>query len=64
VVPKRKAAAEVRKGQPPTGVEDPEELARAENDLAGLDAMASPEDAAEELPDWGPGAPKHHRNSS
>jgi hypothetical protein len=38
--------------------EDEEELAQAEDEVRGLDAMATPEDAAEQLPDWGPGAPR------
>lgn len=37
---------------------DPDDLAAAEDDVAQLDAFATPEDAEEELPDWGPGAPK------
>ena len=44
-------------------VEDAEELSRAEQELADLNAMATPEDAAEELPDWGPGAPKYRKES-
>jgi hypothetical protein len=35
-----------------------EELARAEDELRQLDAGATPEEAEEELDDWGPGAPK------
>ena len=46
-----------------SAVEDEEELSRAEEDLADLDAMITPEEATEELPDWGPGAPKHRRGS-
>jgi len=34
---------------------DPETLADAETEVRDLDAMASPEDAADHLPDWGPG---------
>ena len=37
---------------------DRDELARAEEDLHELDPLASPEDAEEDLPDWGPGAPR------
>lgn len=37
---------------------DREELEQAESELEDLDALASPEDAEEDLPDWGPGAPK------
>lgn len=36
---------------------DPEVLIDAEAEVQELDAMASPEDAADHLPDWGPGAP-------
>jgi hypothetical protein len=41
--------------------EDEEELAAAEDEVRSLDAMSSPEDAAEHLPDWGPGAPRKKR---
>ncbi len=37
---------------------DLEELAEAEDEVRDVDAFASPEQAEEELPDWGPGAPK------
>ena len=37
---------------------DEEELAQAEDELRQLDAGATPEEAEEELDDWGPGAPK------
>ena len=37
-------------------VEDPDELAAAEEEVRGLDAFTRPEDADEQLPDWGPGA--------
>jgi hypothetical protein len=37
---------------------DEDELARAEDELRQLDAGATPEEAEEELDDWGPGAPK------
>ena len=37
---------------------DLEELAEAEEEVRDVDALASPEDAEEDLPDWGPGAPK------
>lgn len=30
----------------------------AEDEVRDVDAFATPEDAEEELPDWGPGAPK------
>jgi hypothetical protein len=33
-------------------------LGEAESEVAELDAMTTPQEAAEELPDWGPGAPK------
>ena len=37
---------------------DSEALAEAEEELRDVDAFATPEDAQEDLPDWGPGAPK------
>lgn len=37
---------------------DVNELSQAEATLDDLDAMATPEDAEDELPDWGPGAPR------
>jgi hypothetical protein len=37
---------------------DEEELAQAEDELRQLDAGTTPEEAEEELDDWGPGAPK------
>jgi hypothetical protein len=37
---------------------DDETLADAEREVRDLDALATPEDAADQLPDWGPGAPK------
>jgi hypothetical protein len=37
---------------------DDEELAEAEEDLRQLDAGVTPDEADEELDDWGPGAPK------
>jgi hypothetical protein len=43
---------------------DEDELLRAEDELSDLDAMATPEDAANELPDWGPGVPKYRKDSS
>ncbi|UCG87051.1 MAG: hypothetical protein JSW71_00450 [Gemmatimonadota bacterium] len=42
---------------------DEDELARAEDELSDLGAMATPEDAAETVPDWGPGAPKYRRDT-
>jgi hypothetical protein len=33
-------------------------LADAENEVQELDSFATPEDAEDQLPDWGPGAPK------
>ena len=64
IVPRRKTNAAVRNGSDTAGIADADELARAENELAGLDAMATPNDAAEDLPDWGPGAPKYRRDAS
>ncbi len=37
---------------------DQEVLAEAEEEVRDLDPLASPDEAEEELPDWGPGAPK------
>ncbi len=37
---------------------DHEVLAEAEQEVRDLDPLASPEEAEEELPDWGPGAQK------
>jgi len=59
VIPRRPSATSRS-----SAVEDEEELTRAEEDLADLDAMITPEEATEELPDWGPGAPKHRRGPS
>jgi hypothetical protein len=41
---------------------DPELLDDAEAEVRSLDAMASPEDAADRLPDWGPGVPDRGNN--
>lgn len=35
-----------------------EELEAAEQEVRDLGAFKSPDDADDELPDWGPGAPK------
>jgi len=64
IVPRRNTRVGVREGTHATGVGDADELARAENELAELDAMATPNDAVENLPDWGPGAPKCRRDLS
>ena len=42
----------------PEGVFDPEALDDAEAEVRGLDAFTTPDDAQDELPDWGPGAPR------
>jgi gas vesicle protein len=39
-------------------VVDPERLEAAEEEVRDLDVFTSPDDADDELPDWGPGAPK------
>ena len=39
-------------------IEDPDELEEAEEEVRDLDAFTSPEDAKDDLPDWGPGTPK------
>ena len=41
--------------------DDEEDLAQAEDEVRSLDAMATPQDAAQELPDWGPGVPRKKR---
>lgn len=33
----------------------------AEHEVRDLNALTTPEDADDELPDWGPGAPKQRR---
>ena len=40
-------------------VYDPDLLREAEDEVRDLNAFATPEDAEDELPDWGPGTPKH-----
>ena len=42
---------------------DDEELAEAEEEVRELDVMATPEDATQALPDWGPGVPRKKRRS-
>lgn len=37
---------------------DYDQLEQAEAEVRGLDVFTSPEDADDEIPDWGPGAPK------
>jgi hypothetical protein len=37
---------------------DREILEEAEDEVRDLDAFTSPEDADDDLPDWGPGVPK------
>jgi len=37
---------------------DAEALADAEREVRDLDALATPEDATDQLPDWGPGTPR------
>jgi hypothetical protein len=41
--------------------DDEEELAKAEEEVRDLDVMATPEDATQALPDWGPGVPRKKR---
>ncbi len=43
--------------------DDEDELAEAEDEVRDLDVMATPEDAAQTLPDWGPGVPRKKRRS-
>ena len=41
--------------------DDEEELVEAEEEVRDLDVMATPEDATQTLPDWGPGVPRKKR---
>lgn len=41
--------------------EEEAELAKAEEEVRDLDVMATPEDATQALPDWGPGVPRKKR---
>jgi len=45
-------------GEDQDPIEDPEMLEEAERELEDLDTFSTPEDAEQDLPDWGPGAPK------
>lgn len=47
-----------RPSRPGSTVEDRELLEDAEEEVRDLDASATPEDADNHLPDWGPGAPR------
>jgi hypothetical protein len=60
VVPRKSRSASLRSGVRDDQI-DREVLGEAEEELEGLSASARPEDADDELPDWGPGAPKHNR---
>lgn len=44
--------------------DDDIELAEAEEELRDLDVMATPEDAKQALPDWGPGVPPTKRRGT
>ncbi len=51
----------VRRPRGPTRASDDvdrEALEAAEREVRDLHAMTSPEDADDQLPDWGPGAPR------
>ncbi len=50
-----RAAPSNAEGDPDT---DHEVLSEAEDEVRGVDAFTSAEDAEQDLPDWGPGAPK------
>ena len=39
-------------------IEDRRELDAAQEEVRDLDSFATPEDAQDDLPDWGPGAPR------
>ena len=47
-----------RPSRPQSAAEDPEMLEGAEEEVRDLNAFATPEDAEDDLPDWGPGAPR------
>jgi len=38
---------------------DRDVLEQAEEEVRGLGTFTTPEDAEDDLPDWGPGAPRH-----
>lgn len=40
---------------------DEDVLREAEDEVRGLNAMSGPDDADDNLPDWGPGVPKQRR---
>ena len=40
---------------------DEDVLREAEDEVRDLDAMKSPDEADDSLPDWGPGVPKNRR---
>jgi len=46
------------RGRTPDGDVDHEVLEAAEHEVRDLDAFTAPDDAEDELPDWGPGAPR------
>jgi hypothetical protein len=50
------AVAERRERRERRDERDEAELLAAEDEVRDLDAMATPEDADDQLPDWGPGA--------
>ena len=55
VVRPRRSGAAPRAEHPDV---DQHVLDEAEREVQELDALTQPEDADDELPDWGPGAPK------
>lgn len=46
------------RGSPTPEDQETQETKEAEDQVQDLDAFTSPDEAEEELPDWGPGAPK------
>lgn len=50
-----------RRSTPDPDARDEDVLDEAEGEVRDLDAMASPEDAKDALPDWGPGATSRDR---
>ncbi len=47
-----------RPSRPGPVADDPATLEDAEEEVRDLDAFATPEDAEDDLPDWGPGVPR------
>jgi hypothetical protein len=52
----RRSRRDGRTGREQRDEWEEKELRDAEEEVRGLDAFATPEDADDQLPDWGPGA--------